>query len=87
MAPKKGVQQHAVKRAQSLPPTPRLSFNQRWALEQKHSSLSKLQQEVHDALDIATPYGKLLVVLLLPFEDGTGTYEWIVCNPFALLWI
>ena len=87
MAPKKGVQQHAVKRAQSLAPTPRLSLKQLAALVQKDSSLTKLQQEVHDALDIATPYGKLLVVLVLPFEDGTGTYEWIVCNPFALLWI
>ena len=86
MAPKKGVQQHAVKQAQSLP-SPRLSHVQLAALVQKDRSVKGVEQEVHDALDIATPYGKLLVVLLLPFEDGTGTYEWIVCNPFALLWI
>ena len=86
MAPKKGVQQHAVKQAQSLP-TQGLSHVQLNALLQKDRSLWNLRHEVHDALDIATPYGKLLVVLLLPFEDGTGTYEWIVCNPFALLWI
>ena len=42
---------------------------------------------LNSSLDFDTPYGKLFAVLQLPLADGSGTYEWIVCNPFALLWL
>ena len=44
-------------------------------------------RELNSSLDFDTPYGKLFAVLQLPLADGSGTYEWIVCNPFALLWL
>ena len=44
-------------------------------------------RELNSSLDFDTPYGKLFAVLQMPLADGSGTYEWIVCNPFALLWL
>ena len=44
----------------------------------------KLCRSMSDALDISTPFGKLLVTLRLPMIDGSN-YNWLVCNPFAFL--
>ena len=43
-----------------------------------------LCRSMSDALDISTPFGKLLVTLRLPMIDGSN-YNWLVCNPFAFL--
>jgi hypothetical protein len=43
-------------------------------------------RELEKSLDINTPCGKLLVRVPLPMLDGPD-YMWLVCNPFAFLYL
>ena len=49
--------------------------------------LDKLKRELRKQVDRHTPLGPLLVELRVPLIDGRPDLQWLVCNPFALLYI
>eukprot|EP00973_Karenia_brevis_P012851 1745289-Karenia_brevis.AAC.1 len=54
---------------------------------ERHARLVKLTSEVSEFLDTQrTPYGSLLQHVKLPMHNE-DPYDWLVINPFALLWL
>lgn len=55
------------------------------SLQEMHDLEGRLKRDVEKYLDIKTPYGDLLVRVPIPQKIGPP-YEWLVVNPFALVY-
>jgi hypothetical protein len=70
-----------------LAKAPKLSLNTlEKALLESAGVQGRPKRDLIESLQINTPCGKLLTEVALPMKEGPD-YMWLVCNPFAFLWL